>query len=373
MFQFYLGKKSRHIPLSNSGILEASVTTKINQPLVLELLIDLAFFEKNGNYDLINYFLDYNSEFYLEILGIRGHLFSKKHNQHKYFALISVDNQENYVVPSGNEILNNGFSFSNKTFKTKNGLGYYIQNDNVKDDNLVEYIFSDNVTNSQELVERLRKEEVSISGQTLSNNILKLTLYSNLHNWNNLFANYEFGKTYQTTKQDLLNVLLNSNSSNGNLANQNLTYTIKNKPLLDIFDDILGNQVLQDKGYNASTSTQFYNTYTPTDFAPLHRLVSGFTHSRSNPIILSIKENYPSISAEILNYNKYIVEGELAMLEYNTKTKNYRGNFIVEGQTLDLLHRYNTKSNTVTLLKSTREVRDNYFEKNLNTISKKYI
>lgn len=371
MFQLYLGKKSRHIPLINSGILEATLTTEINRPLVLELLIDLAYYEDH-NSNIIDYFIKYDSSFYLEILGLRGHRFRKKHNKHKSHVLISVDNNE-YITPQGTENLNSGFSYGQYAFFTKNGYGLYIIDDLASDDGLIEYHFYDRINNSQELVQRLRQEELSIVGQTLSNNILKLTLFSELEFVNNSVYPFVWGQTYNSTKQDLINLIFGTTGTNSNLQNKNITYTFDNRLKLDHVDEILEREIIQDKGYNIDTDSLIFNTYTPTDFNPLHRATSQFTHNRNNPIIISLKENYPSISIEMMNYNNYIVEGELIKLDYQTKTKNYQGNFVVKGMTYDLLHRYNSKSTSATLLSQVRNIRNNYLEKNLDLLNKKYI
>ncbi|MGL5964728.1 MAG: hypothetical protein ACRCZ2_10090 [Fusobacteriaceae bacterium] len=350
--------------------MQSNLSTQINQSLTLELVINLKELKRQGSRELINRLIDYDCELYLESkeTGL-SYLFNKKHNQHKNLIILQ-GNQGSFLYPDGSETLNSNFNFGGEFF-TISGQGKVISNQSINNDSY-DYLFTTNTVNSQTLANKAQLEEVSIAGQSLSDDILKLTFFSGISKINNVKNNLVYGETYKDRLSNILNLLLPNFEISIDI-DKDVSYSVEAKTNLEILEDLLTNQIFIDGGFDLNTNTQRIKIFNAVNQSPKHRLVSYGTYNSDNPAVLSVRENYPSLSSEIVNYKTYIQEGDLCVLDYNTETTNYKGNFIFEGTSFDLLYRIKSDKSTVSLLKTNRDVRKNYLTQNLETLSNQLI
>ncbi len=370
-WQFYLGKKYKQVSLSNGYILEATLEDKINEPLVLQMKINLDKIIKDKNYILANYLDDYNSDFYLENVKLNiGYRFIKKHNLNGNTILLQAENNT-YLYPTGNEILNNNFNFSNETFSTINGDGKIINNISYANSRY-ELIIWTSKQSSQNLVTTIKNEEVSIAGQGQIANILTLTLYSGASDINYTKMPLIYGQEYKQNLISFVNSLLPTFEITSNI-DYPITYTIEAKQNIDILNDVLIKVFWRDGGYNLQTGKQKIEIIDSTTDIPKHRLLQANTSNRDMALCVAIKNNYPVISADIVMGNTYIRAGDKVKLDHNTNYINYRSDLIYAGTSIDLLFNYSNDSKRIFLYKTGFDVRKNYLESNLETLSKKLL
>jgi hypothetical protein len=376
MFNLYLGKKYKHIRLDNGYVLSATLTTKIDEPLSLAIDIDIAELYRTQSKAVVDYLIRFDTIMYLECKDLNiGYKFTKKHNQCQYVRLLGKEGQ-NILQVTGNEFLpkNGEVSFSSQTTQTINGLSKDLLQYNIinNSETLTETrIFADSKS-SQNMVNDLVKEELSISGQVLENDILKLVLFSSLNQVNYKPSNLVYGS--ELVNVPLVNVLSQIAPNYDIITNLDLlvNYKVELKHNLEILNEVTKGYNIIDNGYNLKTDRpSFIVQDTTKQTKPKIRFVSQ-TLNQTNPYVITVRENYPSVSAQVVFNNHYVREGTLAMLKYNTRHTNYNSNFVVQGTSIDLYLGYSGESN-VQLLKTNQDVRRNYLQQNLQTLSQRLI
>lgn len=374
-WQLYIGKKYKHLSLSNQAILEATLKYTINEPLSLKLSFNISRLLKQKSEALVANLIDYNTEFYLENKSLNiGYLMIKKHNQSQK-TIILQKGETGYIVPTGLENLDPGFNFSGEIFETNLAgninNGKVVSNSKITN-NRYELVIMDKASSSQNLINQINQEAVSITSQILSGDILTLTLFSGLAGANNIKNGLTYGQEYNTDVNTLISSMLPGFEIISN-TNKTIKYTVEPKQNLEIINDILTRVILRDAGYNLITGVQKIEIIDPAIAEVAHRLLNNNTFNRGSPIILNIKENYPTLSGEILSGNTFIREGDKVKIDFHTEANIYRADLIYGGSEIDLLYNYNPKSQTVFLLKNGREVRRNYLEQNLKSLSNRII
>jgi hypothetical protein len=376
MFNLYLGKKYKHIRLDNGYILSATLTTKIDEPLSLAIDIDIAELYRTQSKAVVDYLVRFDTIMYLECRDLNiGYKFTKKHNQCQQVRLLGKDGN-NILKVTGNEFLpqNGEVSFSSQTAQTINGPSLDLTQYNIinNSETLTETrIFADSKS-SQNMVNDLVKEEISISGQVLENDILKLVLFSSLNQVNYKPSNLVYGSEY--INAPLVNVLSQIAPNYDIITDLNLivNYKVELKHNLEILNEVTKGYNIIDNGYNLKTDRpSFIVQDTLKQTKPKVRFVSQ-TLNQTNPFVITVRENYPSLSAQVVFNNHYVREGTLAMLKYNTRHTNYNSNFIVQGTSIDLYLGYSGDSN-VQLLRTNQDIRRNYLQQNLQTLSQRII
>ena len=374
-WQLYIGKKYKHLSLSNQAILEATLKYTINEPLSLKLSFNLSRLLKQKSDALVANLIDYNTEFYLENKNLNiGYLMIKKHNQSQK-TIILQKGETSYTVPTGLENLDSGFNFSSEIFQTNLSgninNGKVVSNSKINN-NRYELVIMDKASSSQNLVNQINQEEVSVTSQILSGDILTLTLFSGLAGANNVKNGLIYGQEYNTDVNTLISNMLPGFQIISN-TNKTVKYTLEPKQNLEIVNDILTSVILRDGGYDLMTGVQKIEILDPKTTQVSHRLLNNNTFNRGSPVILNIKENYPTLSGEILSGDTFIREGDKVKIDFHTEANIYRSDLIYGGSEIDLLYNYNPKSQTVFLLKNGREVRRNYLEQNLKSLSNRII
>ena len=375
MFRFYLGRKFKVIDLNNSEYIKATLTTKINEPLSIELDINLKLLAEKKEFALINYLIDWNSTFYLELEnGSIGYTFRKKHNQYSTYALIG-ENSGTYKTIQGTELLpNSNYFFSNGFYLTKDGVGVFIgkqiNNASFVYSDYLEYIRHTNVESSQNMINQLKEEKLSITSQTIENDILHITLFSTLILLDYSFSTIAYGKEYKDINlSSFLSQLLPNWQINLD-SDRVISYTVENKNLSQILDDVIGNKIYRCAGEDINTFQRRIDIYDSTKKTPSIRCVNASVQS-SNPRVLSVKQNFPTMSASIDFNSNYIREGERVMMSFSDSTTIIKGSYLFEGASYDLLDNTNINQN-VTLQESNQDVRYNYLDKNIRDLSQKF-
>lgn len=367
----YLGKKYKHIQLEDGYILSAKLTKAINEPLKLELVIDINHLYKLDMLSVVDYLVDINTELILDISTNLKYLFTKKHNQNKNLIFIQ-QSDSNYLTLSGNENLDTNYAFSNQTFQTINNSNSKIVSNLLVNNNRFELIIATDKKSSQNLADLIKNEEISITSQTLSEGILNLTFYSEIANLNYQKNQLIYGQIYNTNLSSFLGLLL----PNFDIIldfDRPINYTVEPKQNLEILNDVLTNSIMRDGGFDLLTGKNKLEIFNPKTTKSKFRCLTSQTTDVQNPIIISIKENYPTLSAQIITNQTYIQEGDKLIIDFATRYTRYKGNFIFDGQSIDILTQYQSESESVSLSKTSRDVRPNYLKTNLKTLSNRLI
>ena len=381
MFRLYLGRKKKRIILENSYINSSKLIRRVNEPMSLELVIDVKELLKNNSFDLFEYLISYNSELYLEVPDInKGYLFSKKHNRSDAYILIQKNGENQYLLPNGTENIPEGFTIANggNAYQpTVSGISpiFVTLNDNFVYNNRLEYIFMDNKSSTQNMVNFLRKEELSIAGQVLDSTKLKLTFYSGVYEIDFRKNNFlSFGSIYKEGINRFLERLLGplffrvEHKDN----DYKINYTVEPKPATEILKEVLVNRTFRDGGFDLVDNVQVIEVYDSQKALNKHRTVTTY-HNKENLYVDDVRQNYPSISADVYMGTKYIQEGDKCLLNFNNKHTEYRGSYMIYGIEQDLvLDRVMTKQ-TLSLLRTNRDVRTSYLQQNLQALNNRII
>lgn len=381
MFRLYLGRKKKRIILENSYINSSKLIRRVNEPMSLELVIDVKELLKNNSFDLFEYLISYNSELYLEVPDInKGYLFSKKHNRSDAYILIQKNGENQYLLPNGTENIPEGFTIANggNAYQpTVSGISpvFATLNDNFVYNDRLEYIFMDNKSSTQNMVNFLRKEELSIAGQVLDSTKLKLTFYSGVYEIDFRKNNFlSFGSIYKEGINRFLERLLDplffrvEHKDN----DYKINYTVEPKQATEILKEVLVNRTFRDGGFDLVDNVQVIEVYDSQKALNKHRTVTTY-HNKENLYVDDVRQNYPSISADVYMGTKYIQEGDKCLLNFNNKHTEYRGSYMIYGIEQDLvLDRVMTKQ-TLSLLRTNRDVRTSYLQQNLQALNNRII
>jgi hypothetical protein len=378
MFNLYLGYKYKHIQLDNGYILNAVLTGTIDEPLKLALEIDVAELYRTQSEELVQYLIDYNTVMYLENqqLGI-GYKFSKKHNQTREKILLGKDG-DTYLTVKGTEGLEDkNFTFSTNSIDTINGPSKLLVYNTAQtfipnEENEAETIIYSDVKGSQNMVNRTNSEEVSISSQILENNLLRISLYSSMIKVDYQKTDLVYGKEY---KDKSLNTFLSSLLPNFNIVlsdDRDVSYTVELKQNLEILKDLTIGLNVIDNGFDLKTRKPSIKIYDPKKLESTFRATT-VNNNFDNPHILSMKENYPTISVTTVYNRQYIREGSKGWFDYSNLHTLYRGFFIVETFEIDLLHTYQQNDSTIIISKTGKDVRRDYLRQNLFALSNRII
>jgi hypothetical protein len=375
MFNLYFGKLNKHIKLDNGYILSAKLKTEVETPLSLEIIIDIdELYRIEGNV-MTEYFINYNSDFFLDIdLDDLGYRFIKKHNQADKIVMVGK-NGDKYLLVNGSERLKNtNYTFDSEFIKTVDGNSLVVTQHNVlNDEPTYDTRVINSMTSSQNMLNEIIYEEVSITGQELEDNTLKITLFSGLYALNQMKCELTYGFKY---KDRLLSSMLaeflpNVQFNIDPLVDLPLSYTCEVKTNLEILKDLTIGTSFIDDGYDYSTNTQKVKVYKAKNQNPEIRILS-IPNNQKMPFMFSVTEKYPTISAKLdLNQN-YIREGTKCLVDYVNRHTRYRGEFFIKGITIDLLY-LNSEAGTVQFLKTDRDVRKSYLEQNLETLASRLI
>ena len=372
MFNLYLGKKYKLLDMTNNYVIDSTIQTKINEPLVLEITFDLAEMRRQGSQALIDYLVSWKTEMYIEVNRI-GYLMTKKHNQNAGIALIG-QNAGNYIVVQGNEQLpDNDFFFANGGIATINGSSAIIARQSIIDPSqfaLLDIVLYNDVESSQNMVNRLKIEEVSITGQVLQDNFLTISLYSTLNLVNYSFTQIVYGQEYDVDLAQFLSELLPTYDIDLD-SSYNIKYKVENKLPLEILNDILGSsKIFRDNGYDIANDRKKIQIYDSRRKVPSIRCVNS-QYQDENPYVINIKENFPTLSASIELNKKYIREGEKVIFDWSNSHTKYTGQFMFEGMKINLLEGYKDGNANVTLQKTNLDVRRDVLINNLSYLSMK--
>jgi hypothetical protein len=392
MYKLYIGRKYKRIRLDDGYVISSNIQRRQKEPHLVEITFDLKELLKSGDKDMVKSLIAYDTEFYLEQTDINiGYILRKKHNQQYLVQICQKQDTTNYLYPLGNETLQPGVSFftgTNGTFpvsttstaggNTSNvAAGKILARDGAFTSALtsydeIDYIFTSSLTTSQNMVNLVKVEELSIAGQTLEDDILKITLFSGLNNINGAqHQSLVYGGLYPTSLSNFLSILLNNYIINLD-SDYNINYTVEPKPNLEILEDILRNKTFRDGGFDLATGRQIIDIYDAQKLKPTIRATTSLSN-QENPYIALVRENYPTLSAEMYMNNNYVREGDKIMMNYQNKHTSYRGEFIVYEIKQDLLYDKVLEKSTVQLLKTNRDVRVNYIKANLSKLSQQYI
>jgi hypothetical protein len=375
MFNLYVGYKYKHIQLYDGYILNAVLTGEIDGPLTLSIDIDIAELYRTGSEELVKYLIAYNTVLYLENKDLNfGYKFTKKHNQSNKFILLGKDGEE-YLKIDGNEFFEDrNFSIDNEDVNTINGPSKLIKNSNSNIDpeaNLYETVIYTDVKSSQSMVNRLNSEELSISSQILENDVLKITLFSSM-----LDLNFTKNQgTYGVKYKGMLSTILPQFFPDTVFDIQNdieISYPLELKQNIEIMKDLTKSRNMIDGGYDLLTKKSKITIYDPKIY-PVTFRATTVNNNYDNPHILSMKENYPTLSVNVVNNRKYIREGSKGLFDYSNIHTRYRGQYIVEKFSIDLLYNFQQDSSTIIISKTGKDVRKNYLEQNLNVLSNRLL
>jgi hypothetical protein len=375
MFSLYYGQKNKLLDLTNNYVVDATIQTRVNEPLVLEITFDLFEMKRHGSQDLIDYLIDWKTEMYLEADNLDiGYLFTKRHNQSQGIALIG-QNAGNYVLVNGSEILPDpDFDFAAEGIATINGITNIIIRQSIFDVNnassTFEYILYNDVESSQNMINRLITEEISIAGQVIQDNLLTISLYSTLNRINSSYSQIVFGREYDMSSEQFLQELMPTYDVV--VDNQfQVKYKVENKLPLEMLNDVLGSKkIFRDGGFDLTTGRPKIEIYDSKLKQPSVRCVNS-QYQSDNPYIINIKENFPTLSASIELNKKYIREGEKVLFDWSNSNTSYRGQFMFEGMKINLLEGYKDGNSNVTLQKTNLDVRRDILINNLSYLSQK--
>lgn len=359
--------------MRNTYIINAVLTTKIKEPLTLELDIDLKYLYETNQLSLIDYLVNHKTLFTLNIEGVNtDYTFKKKTNQVAAYALVGTKSEDYQLVTQANILPNSKYYYKNGFYRTINGTGIFILKKSPQTsynfNDSVEFIRYENVENSQNMVNKLFDEETSISQQSIENNILRITLFSSLLEIDYCFSNIVYGQAYNLPLVDFLNDLLPNWQITCD-TNPIINYTVPNKNISQILEDVLIDKIYRCNGQDTTTFNRKLSIYDSRTLKPAIRCLDTKIQTE-NPNVLKIKENFPTYSASVNFNNTYVREGEKIMLNYYDIHNNIAGEFLFDGASWDLITRTNTTS-TVNLQKTNRDVRKNYMESNNTNLSQK--
>jgi hypothetical protein len=394
LFSLYFGKKHKLINLANSYFVDGTLMTKKGEPLTLEITFDLNELKRQGSDNLINYLLDYKTEMILEIdTGIKlgyanqklTYLFAKNHNQAVGSAFIGK-NGENWVYVNGTEKLPKTTFYTEKTVKRPNyqfnaqeniitvqGDSKIVFNSslpaNGESQTQIDYRLFSNVESSQNMINALQQEQLSIQGQVLQDNLLTITLFSSLNFIDYSKTNINFGRTYNMPLGEFVKLLLPSFQVIVANAYDTVNYTVELKTISEILKDVMGSKnIILDNGYDIKNRKRKLYIFDTTEDLPVIRCINS-QHQQTNPYIINIKENFPTISASVELNGYWIREAQKVLIDWSNSLTAYRGEFVFEGTKINLLEGYKDGNTNVTLSYTNLDVRRNILTNNLTILS----
>jgi hypothetical protein len=374
MFNLYIGNLYKHIKLDNGYILSAKLTTSVEEPLSLEIYIDIDELYRTESKVLAEYLINSESIFYLDLddddLGYR---MIKKRNQHDKLIMLASTGDKFITVSSDEYIKSTQYVIGGETIQTIDGASQIL--DRVDNPNLVDPTYETRIINSstgsQNLLNEVEDEELSIASEQLEDNILKIVLYSGLISVNYMKCNLIYGYKYKQIKlSSLLQQFLPDIEwvvEDDSLIN----YTVEAKQNLEILNDICSGYSFVDNSFDFDSEKQSIKVYKAKNQKPKVRIVSS-PNNGYNPFMFSVTENYPTISGKIELNGIYIREGTRCLVDYTNQHSRYRGEFMIKGLTIDLL-RENSQAGTIQFLRTDKDVRRSYLAQNLETLSNRLL
>jgi hypothetical protein len=374
MFNLYIGNLNKHIKLENGYVLSAKLTTNIEEPLSLEIYIDIDELYRTESKVLVDYLIDENSIFYLDLDDdFLGYKMIKKRNQHDKLIMLASTGDKFITIGNDEFIKSTQYVIGGDYVQTIDGNSLILDKvDNPNIDNpTYETRIINSSTGSQNLLNEVENEELSIASQQLEDNVLKITLYSGLMSINYMKCNLVYGFKY---KEVMLSSLLQQFLPNIDWIIEDdslINYTVEAKQNLEILNDLCRGYTFVDNSYDFNTEVQSIKVYKTKNQKPTVRIVS-VPNNGYNPYMFSVTENYPTISGKIELNGMYIREGTRCLVDYTNRHTRYRGEFMIKGLTLDLLQK-NSEAGTVQFLRTDKDVRRSYLSQNLETLSNRLL